>query len=431
MDRMVNVMNTVEKGDKLEQIIYDIFSEDIANGRFWANKDCCKIFIKKGYYSKDREKNITFDISIEIYLPEQEKYSVLVLIECKNYNHKVPVDDVEEFYAKTQQISGANIKAIVASTNSYQDGTFKFSRSKGIGLLRYFSKEKREWILTRSPSTIIGNSKELTERATISKGLFEQEHKSKGFDFYCFTGNSYSNYTQKLFSDLILSDLTDDKKEAWDHVKSSILIKYPSIDFLDVNIIESKSSNLLNAIKYYNGSVSIEKIKKFILHTYNFELNLNVELEFGVLGNINFEDSVINIDNSQCETDARARFTIAHELGHFFLKHSKFMVGESCYDSHLVSEERKDLSIPDIMRMEWQANQFASCLLLPRKSFIKAFKEEAKRRGIINRGFGSLFVDDQKCNITTMAFVTSHLMKKFRVSKTVIIIRMKQLGIMQ
>ena len=167
------------------------------------------------------------------------------------------------------------------------------------------------------------------------------------------------------------------------------------------------------------------------MHTYNFELNLNVELEFGVLGNINFEDSVINIDNSQCETDARARFTIAHELGHFFLKHSKFMVGESCYDSHLVSEERKDLSIPDIMRMEWQANQFASCLLLPRKSFIKAFKEEAKRRGIINRGFGSLFVDDQKCNITTMAFVTSHLMKKFRVSKTVIIIRMKQLGIMQ
>ena len=121
-------MNTVKKGDKLEQIIYDVFSEDIIKGRFWANKDCCKIFIKKGYYSKDREKDITFDVSIEIYLPGQETYSVLVLIECKNYNHRVPVDDVEEFYAKTQQISGANIKAIVASTNSYQDGTFKFSR---------------------------------------------------------------------------------------------------------------------------------------------------------------------------------------------------------------------------------------------------------------------------------------------------------------
>jgi Zn-dependent peptidase ImmA (M78 family) len=107
------------------------------------------------------------------------------------------------------------------------------------------------------------------------------------------------------------------------------------------------------------------------------------------------------------------------------------MVGESCYDSHLVSEERKDLTIPDIMRMEWQANQFASCLLLPHKNFLKAFEAEAKRRGIINRGFGSLFVDGQKCNVTSMILITSHLMKKFMVSKTVVIIRMKQLGIMQ
>lgn len=424
-------MNTVEKGDKLEQIIYDVFSEDIANGRFWANKDCCNIFMKKGYYSKDREKNIIFDIAIEISLPGQVNYSVLVLIECKNYNHKVPVDDVEEFYAKTQQISGANIKAIVASTNSYQDGTFKYSRSKGIGLLRYFSKEKREWILTRSPSIINGRSKDETEKTTVSLGLIQQEHISKGFDFYCFTGSRYSNSTQKLFSDLVLSNLDDGAIKTWDKVKQNIPNNYPSVNFLDINVIESKCSKLLHAIKYLNGPVSVDNIKKFIHQTYSFKLNLNIDLEIGILGNISFEDSVINIDNSQCETEARARFTIAHELGHFLLEHSKFMVGESCYDSHLVSEERKDLTIPDIMRMEWQANQFASCLLLPHKNFLKAFEAEAKRRGIINRGFGSLFVDGQKCNVTSMILITSHLMKKFMVSKTVVIIRMKQLGIMQ
>ncbi|MDO7084888.1 ImmA/IrrE family metallo-endopeptidase [Pseudocolwellia sp. AS88] len=424
-------MNTVEKGDKLEQIIHDVFSEDIANGSFWANKDCCKIFIKKGYYSKDREKDIIFDISIEIYLPGQENYSVLVLIECKNYNHKVPVDDVEEFYAKTQQISGANIKAIVASTNSFQDGTFKFSKSKGIGLLRYFSKEKREWVLTRSPSVINGRSKSKTEKSTVSIGLTQQEHISTGFDFYCYTGNCYSNYTRIFFSDLILSDLDNSEKKAWDAVRQTIPNNYPSVNFLDISVIESKCSKLLHAIKYLNGPVSFDKIKTFLLNTYRFKLNLNTDLGIGVLGNINFKSSVINIDNSQCETEARVRFTIAHELGHFFLEHSQFMVEESCYDSHLVSEERKDLSIPDIMRMEWQANQFASCLLLPKKTFIKAFEAEAKRRGIINKGFGPLFVDGQKCNVTSMIFITSHLMKKFMVSKTVVIIRMKQLGIMQ
>jgi Zn-dependent peptidase ImmA (M78 family) len=424
-------MNNVEKGDKLEQVMYDVFSEDIANGRFWANKDCCKIFIKKGYYSKDREKDIIFDISIEIYLPGQANYSVLVLIECKNYNHKVPVDDVEEFYAKTQQISGANIKAIVASTNSFQDGTFKFSRSKGIGLLRYFSKEKREWVLTRSPSIINGKSIDQTEKAIVSMGLTQQEHISRGFDFYCYTGNCYSNSTQNFFSDLILSNLDDGAKKTWDKVKQNIPNNYLSVNFLDINVIESKCSKLLHAIKYLNGPVSVENIKNFILDTYSFKLNLNIDLNIGVLGNISFEDSVINIDNSQCETEARARFTIAHELGHFFLEHSQFMVGESCYDSHLVSEERNDLTIPDVMRMEWQANQFASCLLLPKKTFMKAFEAEAKRRGVINRGYGSLFVDGQKCNVASMILITSHLMKKFMVSKTVVIIRMKQLGIMQ
>ncbi|EKB1969398.1 hypothetical protein ACJO1Z_05845 [Vibrio parahaemolyticus] len=91
-------MNTVRKGDELEAAIFEFFSTQIDHGQFWAHKDYCKIFTQKGYYSRDREKDIIFDVSIEIYLPGQETYSVLVLIECKNYNHRVPVDDIEEFY---------------------------------------------------------------------------------------------------------------------------------------------------------------------------------------------------------------------------------------------------------------------------------------------------------------------------------------------
>ena len=71
-------MNTVRKGDELEAAIFDMFSKEIANGQFWAHKDYCKIFTQKGYFSRDREKNIIFDVSIEVYLPGQETYSVLV-----------------------------------------------------------------------------------------------------------------------------------------------------------------------------------------------------------------------------------------------------------------------------------------------------------------------------------------------------------------
>lgn len=130
-------MNTIKKGDTLEDKVFELFKEYILKDRFWARKECCEIYKKKGYYSKDRKKNIIFDVAIEIFLPGQKTYSSLVLIECKNYNHKVPVDDVEEFFMKAQQISGGNIKGIVVSNNAFQEGAFNFSESKGIGLLRY------------------------------------------------------------------------------------------------------------------------------------------------------------------------------------------------------------------------------------------------------------------------------------------------------
>src|SRR5436190_14670271 len=92
-------MNTNKKADALESTIFKLIKKEIGQGRFFVSLDKCKIFSKKGYYSKDREKNIIFDIAVEVYLPGYSAYSMLILIECKNYNHSVPVDDVEEFYS--------------------------------------------------------------------------------------------------------------------------------------------------------------------------------------------------------------------------------------------------------------------------------------------------------------------------------------------
>jgi len=151
-------MKTTTKGNKLEEDIFQLMKGEISSGRFIVKNENCKIYLKKGYYSKDRQKNIIFDVSIEVYLPGQSTYSILILIECKNYNHAVPVDDAEEFFAKIQQISGANTKGILASTNSFQEGTLNFSKSKGIGLLRYFNQSDFKWLLTRSPSTLISSN---------------------------------------------------------------------------------------------------------------------------------------------------------------------------------------------------------------------------------------------------------------------------------
>lgn len=62
------------------------------------------------------------DISIETYLNDSQNYTLLTIIECKNYDEKVPVDDVEEFDSKLRQIAEHNIKGIMISPSSFQSG---------------------------------------------------------------------------------------------------------------------------------------------------------------------------------------------------------------------------------------------------------------------------------------------------------------------
>ncbi len=135
---MARTFSTTQTGNAFERRVYDLLQTEIDADRFWAKKENCKIFWKKGYYSKDRATDIVFDVSVEVYLPGAKECSLLVLVECKNYAHAVPVDDVEEFFAKVQQVAAANAKSIVASTAAFQSGARAFAKSKGIGLIRCF-----------------------------------------------------------------------------------------------------------------------------------------------------------------------------------------------------------------------------------------------------------------------------------------------------
>ena len=56
-------MNTIEKGDKLEDKVFELFKEDISNNRFWARKECCEIYKKKGYYIP--EDNVLYTVRDE------------------------------------------------------------------------------------------------------------------------------------------------------------------------------------------------------------------------------------------------------------------------------------------------------------------------------------------------------------------------------
>ena len=116
----------------------------------------------------------------------------------------------------------------------------------------------------------------------------------------------------------------------------------------------------------------------------------------------------------------RRNFTIAHEIGHLIL-HIPLIENKmeelSDYDI-----EAQLSSCDEIIRlMETQANKFASYLLLPEKLFIREVDMLFKKHNITK---GKLYLDNQPCNINNFNMISSHISRKFNISKTVVKYRM-------
>lgn len=135
-------------GDALEASVYRYIKTEIKADRFFLRKDSCEVFHKRSYYSHERKAEITFDVAIEVYAPGTKDVSLIVLIECKDYAGKVPVNDVEEFYSKVRQVAGS--KGIMVSTAGFQRGTLQFAASNRIALARFFTPNHLKWELRRA-----------------------------------------------------------------------------------------------------------------------------------------------------------------------------------------------------------------------------------------------------------------------------------------
>ena len=130
-------MNTVKIGDKFEDKSYDLIVKAIKNGELGIYGSTAKVQKKVGYYSKDREKEIIFDLSIEVWPKNAERYTLLYLIECKSSpsGHNVPVDDIEEFYTKLNQVAGGGVKGVMITDNKFQSGGLTFAKNKRMMLI--------------------------------------------------------------------------------------------------------------------------------------------------------------------------------------------------------------------------------------------------------------------------------------------------------
>jgi hypothetical protein len=141
-------MNTTFKGDTFEKQVHELFEKQIQSGQFILIADRLELFWKKKYFSRDRGRDIVVDIAVECYRKGAAKPYLFVLVECKDYGKAVPVDDIEEFYGKIAQITGANVKGLLFITSGLQEAAFNYAFSKGIGVVRLKNGEQ-EWLLER------------------------------------------------------------------------------------------------------------------------------------------------------------------------------------------------------------------------------------------------------------------------------------------
>lgn len=160
----------------------------------------------------------------------------------------------------------------------------------------------------------------------------------------------------------------------------------------------------------YKAPIDLEKIVQC--------LNIHVEYiddeESDILGEIKVENNepkiIINLSNHMF--DERIRFTLAHELGHL-CKHIAPNDSTEFKDTAKTMKRDKSWSI-----YEYEANNFAARLLMPQDLLMSEIKK------LINE------IKRSNETISQDEFV-ARLANKFQVSKSAMMFRLKNLGILK
>ena len=153
---MLNIFNnrhdsasSTKRGNAFEKRAFQAIKRELKNDWLGLSPRASRPFMKKGYYSRDRDKDIIVDISIEVWLRSADHWSMLWVGECKDYSGSVPVDDVEEFKAKLDQITGANKKGVMIISGALQESALKYATANGIGVIRLSPEDQIEHLRFR------------------------------------------------------------------------------------------------------------------------------------------------------------------------------------------------------------------------------------------------------------------------------------------
>ena len=384
-------MNTTTIGTEFEKKVYQYLevllkTEKLPN----ASSKYSKIFYHKKYICGRSGRAIETDISIETYNPyagNQEQWSTLIIIECKCYNSKVNISDYDEFRRKLTDISEYGVKGIIVTTKGFSQTNIELASKEKIALV-VFSDQNFNWLVGRCLN------KYPEQLMPIIKG-----EQSVGL-------NPISYYEGHFYSTPNFLNVLD--------VALKIRYEY-YIPFLSSEELKKKAKEIYQLQPLETNEVAGEVLaKNFPMIEVRYD-----NLSQGLLGTIDIRHNIITLSEDIISDTNRVHFTLAHEIGHLVL-HRKFLRKEfSSVDDYI---DISILSDKNIKRMEYQANVFASYLLLPERKFYYEVALLFKEYSITK---GRLYLDHQFCNRRNVSLILQRLSKKFQVSRQAIAIRLK------
>lgn len=107
-----------------------------------------------------------------------------------------------------------------------------------------------------------------------------------------------------------------------------------------------------------------------IIREQNVWVREDATLHSDIIGKIGFEKdrAIISISPQNNVYEARRRFTLAHELGHYLL--------HAVEKKEFVDRTEEMYRSGSISRFEAEANHFAACLLMPAKALVNSVSDK-------------------------------------------------------
>lgn len=387
---MAKKFNNQHKGDYFENLVFKKLKELIKNQDIPGVSRYNEIFLHKQYASKTApDVMLNPDITIEVYSnSNKETWSNLLVVECKNHGRKIDNSIYREFVGNLSDYPRSGVRGIMVSSAGFTQQVITLAQSDNIALVVLSEQSDWETIIWRKINSFEQHQfghKVLTSEASTSYPIV-------------YSGNSF----------VTVSDLLQEC--------GIPMSKALHIPFMEDNVICKKVEDILQNTKYLIKENFIDCCFSLIAPNYKFDF---VEMQEDCLGKCDFKEHVITINSSLSKH--RQNFTIAHELGHIAL-HSSIV--ENLFSIEDRESDKNTIISKSIYgRMEYQANTFASYLLMPNIPFMAEVNKLFKENWITT---GRLYHDYQPCNIRDCNVVVGALSSKFNVSQEAVIVRLKR-----